>query len=71
MFDSFYKYREKECIVNEAKDMLMDFFSGRSCIDNTGGSKLEKLRREFIEQILGRKIFNFEITGLTLENLCF
>jgi acyl carrier protein len=78
LFRDFYKYKEANALVNESVDTLIDYFPERSAINigdfrgNQESKKIvKKLGSEYIENILGRQIFNFEITGSSLENLCF
>jgi len=56
--------------LNDSVDALIDFFPERSAV-NIGNfrenvSQVIKLGNEYIKSILGRQIFNFEITGSTL-----
>ena len=51
-------------------DTLIDYFPERSAMsianDKERESKVKKLGEEYLKTILGRQIFNFEITGWTL-----
>ncbi len=51
-------------------DTLIDYFPDRSAIaianDKEREDKVRKLGEEYLTNILGRQIFNFEITGWTL-----
>lgn len=59
-------------------DALIDYFPERSALqmgdylhDLDARLRVAKLGQQYLEKIMGRQIFNFEITGSSLENLCF